>query len=254
MGVSPIKLTGEKITMVFSELFSIRFDHPSFENANEKFIWRELQITPDKETATTMMNYQLLLRWDSNRLVCFMQTSPANPPNKKPRIPFIKLPTGFKLRFLVKGSANFLSHTYIVGAGKSKTYQFTNTINHQIPNNVWLFNAVDFYSTARDYSAGTLVQDSSTYYTTKRDVLAADGISLSNVDYWLPLDAVNNNEPVVNNDDLADNTTVKADEPCLAVIDIVKTGAIDPKYEIFDGTDRLFDPAPSFIIAFKRIK
>jgi hypothetical protein len=49
-------------------------------------------------------------------------------------------------------------------------------------------------------------------------------------------------ETGVNNDDLANTSTVEPDEKCFAVIDIHNTGAINSSYDLFGANNRLLSP------------
>ena len=49
-------------------------------------------------------------------------------------------------------------------------------------------------------------------------------------------------ETGVNNDDLANTSTVEPDENCFAVIDIHNTGAINSSYDLFGANNRLLSP------------
>ena len=54
----------------------------------------------------------------------------------------------------------------------------------------------------------------------------------------------------VNNDDLKNTNTVKPDNPCFAVIDIVSQGAVNSSYEIFTGGPAQQLTSPAYSIQF----
>jgi hypothetical protein len=55
----------------------------------------------------------------------------------------------------------------------------------------------------------------------------------------------------VNNDDLKNTSTVKADKTCFGVIDITNTGAVNSSYEIFDTINNQQLKSPAYNIRFK---
>jgi hypothetical protein len=248
MSVQTIQRVQETVSTIYQELFTIRLVHPGYETTGENFIHQGIRMVPDKETEATFAKYKISYRFYSNTLVGFMECVLVNPPAPEPKVPFRKIPADLKLRFLVTGSRDFATKTFVVAAGKTKTYQFSNTINHAVGGLVLLSAPVESYSPTQDYETGTLVQNGGHLFTTLQNVWAADNVPISNTAFWKPLQAV---EPVVNNADLKDNTTVQASDICFAVIDLFKSGTTNNDYRLFDVNDQLFHPAPQFTIRFK---
>jgi hypothetical protein len=190
------------------------------------------------------MNY----RFYTNTLTCFMQCAMFNPPTPEPKIPSIKIDGDIMLRFLLKSKDDFLGKTYVAAAGSKTVYQFTNKVNNASGGNVFLSAPVESHVNAKDYQAGTVVKDGVNLYASLTSVKAADNIAISNGSYWKQLQAV---EQVVNNADLQDAATVNADDKCFGVIDMFNSGTSNSSYNLFDVSEKLFDPAPVFTIKFE---
>jgi len=222
--------------------------HSGYEGPKESFINKGIRIVPDKDTALFFNNHKIDYRFYTNTLVCFIECVLFNPPAPEPKVPLLTIPADMHIRFLVTSSSDFAADTFVVATGSSKTYQFSNRINHTTGGLVLLTAPVENFSIANDYDMGTLVQDGGHLYTALKTVLAADNIPITNTAFWKKLQAV---EQVVNNADLQSNATVNADTVCFAVIDIYKSGTTNSDYELFDVNDQLFHPAPEFVVQFK---
>lgn len=183
-----------------------------------------------------------------NTLVCFIQCKPFNPPTPEPKIPSVEIDGDIKIRFLIKNSSDFFSKTYIVPAGNKKVYQFSNKIDNTGGGTVFLTGPVENHVIAKDYDGGTVVQEGGSLYSSLKAVVAADNIAISDVAFWKKLQST---EQVVNNADLQDAAAVGADDSCFAVLDMYNTGTVNNSYNLFDASEKLFDPPPSFTIKFE---
>lgn len=248
MSVFTIQRMHETVRTIYQELFSVRFVHSGYENPQEDFINKGIRIVPDKDTTLFFSNYKMEYRFYTNTLVCFIECVLFNPPAPEPKVPLLTIPADMHIRFLVTSSSDFAANTFVVAAGSTNTYQFTNKINHISSGLVLLTAPVENYSISNDYEIGTLVQDGGHLYTAVKTVAAADTIPITNTAFWKQLSAV---EQVVNNADLQSNATVKSDTVCFAVIDIYKSGTTNNDYQLFDINDQLFHPAPEFVVPFK---
>jgi len=248
MSLFEIKQVGETVSTIYRELFTIKFIHAGFENIHENFLSQAISIVPDEQTEKLFIDHKVSYRFYTNTLVGFIECALFNPPALEPKVPFIPIDGDLHLRFLVKSSEDFASKTYVVSAGSKHTYHFTNKINNVGGGFTFLTSPVENHSLAKDYEIGTLVRSGGNLFDCKRTALAADNIAISNTAFWEQLDPV---EQVVNNADLEDNSTVKPDSTCFAVIDIFKDGTVNSSYKIFDIDDQLFNPAPVFTIKFK---
>lgn len=248
MAVFTIQQVHETVQTIYQELFTVKFEHPGFETPNENFISRVINLVPDTATRTLFDQYKIDYRFNTNTLVCFIECTLVNPPNREPKIPFLDVPTAMQMRFLVKAGDDFVGRTYVVATGSTKTYQVSNTIDNTGGGLLFLTAPVESYSAANDYEIGTIVQNGPDLFAALKTVLAADGIPITNTVFWKQLPGISE---VMNNADLKSNATVKADSTCFAVIDIQKTGTTNNSYKIFDAGDELFTPAPVFTIRFK---
>ncbi len=237
----------DTIRTIYRELFTIRFLHKSYENPQENFLNKGLTLSPDGETKDLFKKYRMDYRCFNNRLTCYVQSSLFAPPDAEPLVPFVEMEGDIRIRFLMSNSSDFFDKTYIVAAGVNKTYEFSNRVSNINGGTVFLNAPLENYSAAKDYDAGTIVQDGGILYNTKQAVPAAGGIVLTDPAYW---QSVTPFEPVVNNADLKDAATVDAEEKCLAVIDIYNNGTVDNSYNLFGVSEQLLDPAPVFTIQF----
>jgi len=248
MSVFTIQRVQETVRTIYQELFTIKFIHAGYETSQENFINQGLRIEPDRNTKLVFENYKINYRFYSNTLVCFIQCVLVNPPAPEPKVPFVPIPDNMWIRFLVTSSSDFAAKTFVVAAGSTRTYQFSNKTNHIDGGSALLTTPVEIYSITRDFDTGTLVQDGGHLFTAVKDVSAADVIPISDTGFWEQLQAV---EQVVNNADLQTNAHVEADTVCFAVIDLFKTGTTNDAYKFLDVNDQLFHPAPEFVIRFK---
>jgi hypothetical protein len=248
MSVFTIQRVHETVSTIYQELFVIKFTHPGYENPHEDFINEAIRIVPDKSTEEVFKKYKIDYRFYTNTLVCFIECVLVNSPVREPKVPFVTIPADMQMRFLVTSSSDFAAKTYVVAAGSTHTYQFSNKINHTNGGLVLLTAPVEDYSITRDYEIGTLVQDGGNLFTTLKNVLAANHIPITDTAFWKQLQTV---EQVVNNADLQSNAVVNIDSVCFAVIDMYKTGTTNSDYQLFDSQDQLFHPAPEFAILFK---
>jgi hypothetical protein len=247
MGLFPIIQVGEQVRTTWRELFSIKFLHAGYENPNENFLSRGIQIIPDEATQQLFAAQKMRYRFYTNTLVCFIECVPFNPPAAEPKIPFIPITGDWKIRFLVLSSSAFAANTFVVAAGSKQTYQFTNKTNNQSGGLVFLTAPVENHATSNDYEMGTVVQSSGNLFASLKTVAGADNIAISDTNFWKQLQPL---EQVVNNADLQNNSVVKPATTCFAVIDMYKNGATDNSYRLFDTNDQLFNPAPVFTIKF----
>lgn len=248
MSVFAIQQVHEAVRTIYQELFTIRFVHPWYENPKENFIDKGIHIAPDKNTALLFSNYKMDYRFYTDTLICFIECVFFIPPAQEPKVPFLTIPANLHIRFLVFSSSDFAANTFVVAAGSTKTYQFSNHINHITGGLILLTAPVENYTVTNDYDIGTLVQDGGHLYTALKTVRTADNIAITDTAFWEQLQAV---EQVVNNADLQSKATVVPDTVCFAVIDIYNSGTTNDNYKVFDINDQLFHPAPEFVIQFK---
>ncbi|MDI3319788.1 hypothetical protein [Pinibacter soli] len=238
----------DSVDLVFRPLFSIRFIHSGFQTPKENFFADAIAIVPDDRTKKIFANYKMNYLFYTNTLTCFMQCSMFNPPTPEPKIPSIKIDGDIMLRFLLKSKDDFFGRTYVTAAGGKNVYQFTNKVNNTSGGNVFLSAPVETHVAAKDYNTGTVVQDGGNLYASLVSVKAADNIAISDGSHWKQLQAV---EQVVNNADLQDATAVNAGDKCFGVIDMYNNGTSNNIYNLFDVSEKLFDPAPVFSIKFE---
>jgi hypothetical protein len=136
----------------------------------------------------------------------------------------------------------------VAAAGNKKVYQFSNKINNAAGGNLFLNAPVENHVVAKDYDTGTIVQDGGSLYAALQFVKATDNIAITNGSFWKQLEPL---QQVVNNADLQDATTVNASDKCFAVIDLYNSGTTNSSYNLFDASEKLFKPAPSFTIKFE---
>jgi hypothetical protein len=243
-----MNIKADTIYQIFANLFVLKILHKGYETPDENFLQRGLFIRPDTATQKLFNEYKMSYRFYNNTLVCFIQSSLVNPPAADPKTPLISISENIRIRFLVQTSSDFTSRTYVVSAGSKEVYQFSNQINNADGTNFYLSAPVESFSAAKDYGAGTVVQDGGHLYSALHPILASSGITIGNTTYWKPGPAT---EQAVNNADLKDAATVNPDGSCFAVIDLYNNGTTNNSYKLFDGTGNLFDPAPSFVIRFE---
>lgn len=241
-------IKADTINQIFAHLFVVKIMHKGYETPDENFLQKGIFIQPDKATEQLFREYKMSYRFYNNTLVCFIQSSLVNPPAADPKIPLISISENIHIRFLVKTSSDFTNKTWAVSAGSKQVYQFSNQINNTDGTNLFLNAPVESFSAAKDYGAGTVVQDGGHLYSALQPILASDGIAIGNIAYWKPGVAT---EQAVNNADLKDAALVNPDDSCFAVIDLYNNGTTNNSYKLFDGGGNLFDPAPSFVIRFE---
>jgi hypothetical protein len=235
----------ESTNTIYSELFNVTFVHSGYETPLDKFISRSITVVPDEGTKQLFAEYKMSYRFFNNVLICFVQSSLFAPPAPDPKVPFMQIDNSTKIRFLIKNSGDFFDETFVTAGANKKIYQFSNKIMNASSTDIFLSAPVENYNSANDYSQGTIVQDGVNLFGALKT--AAGGIPLTNTIFWQKLTPV---EQVVNNADLEDAAVVKADEDCLAVIDMFKS-VTTPPYNFFDPGDKLLNPAPSFKIQFQ---
>ncbi|HWK04702.1 MAG TPA: hypothetical protein VNS58_13775 [Puia sp.] len=238
----------ESISTIYRELFTIQLIHSGYETPQEIFLQKGISITPDSATRNLFINYSMNYRYYNNTLLCFIQCVPSTPPAPDPKVPFVAIQGNIRWRFLLHNSSDFFNKTYVTAAGSKKMYQFSNQVNNTNGGNLFLSNPVANYSSFNDYDVGTIVQSGGNLYVSLQPVLAADGIALSNINFWKLLQPV---EQVVSNADLQDTATVQADETCFGVIDMYNSGTTNNSYKLLDTGGKLLKPAPAFTIKFK---
>ena len=105
----------------------------------------------------------------------------------------------------MRTSSDFTGRTWVVPAGSKQVYQFSNQINNTDGTNFYLSAPVESFSSAKDYGAGTVVQDGGHLYSALQPILASSGIAIGNTAYWKPGVAT---EQAVNNADLKDASNI----------------------------------------------
>ena len=243
-----MNIKADTISQIFANLFVVKILHRGYETPDENFLQKGVFIRPDNATQQLFSEYKMSYRFYNNTLVCFIQSSLVNPPAADPKTPLITISGNIHIRFLVRTSSDFTGRTWVVPAGSKQVYQFSNQINNTDGTNFYLSAPVESFSSAKDYGAGTVVQDGGHLYSALQPILASSGIAIGNTAYWKPGVAT---EQAVNNADLKDAAAVNPDDNCFAVIDMYNNGTTNNSYKLFDGTGNLFDPSPSFVIRFE---
>jgi hypothetical protein len=243
-----MNIKADTINQIFAHLFVVKILHKGYETPDENFLQKGLFIRPDTATQQLFHEYKMSYRFYNNTLVCFIQSSLANPPAADPKTPLISIIENIHIRFLVQTSSEFTGKTWVVSAGSKQVYQFSNQINNTDGTNFYLNAPVENFSAAKEYGAGTVVQDGGLLYSALQPIPASSGIAIGNGNFWKAGVAT---EQAVNNADLKDLAAVKPDGDCFAVIDLYNNGTTNNSYKLFDGSGNLFDPAPSFVIRFE---
>jgi hypothetical protein len=226
----------------YSELFKITLLHGAYEMPLDHFLAENLSIVPDESTKQLFTEYKLNYRFFNNTLICFVQSVLFAPP-----APFMTIDGTSKIRFLVKINSDFYLKTFVTAQAQKKIYQFSNKTLNTTATETFLTAPVENFNPANDYSQGTIVSDGTNLFGALQTALAANSIPITNTNFWDNLSPL---EQVVSNADLQDASVVKADEDCLAVIDMYKSVSTPP-YRFFDTSDKILDPVPSFTIKFK---
>lgn len=237
----------ESVDSVYRPLFKVRFAHSGYETPTDNFLSQAVSFTTDEDTDMLFKDHKMSYRFFDNTLVCFIQCTPFNPPSTEPKLPSFTIDGNIRIRFLIKTNSDFFEKTYITSGGKKKKYQFSNKINNTSGPDIFLSAPVENYNAANDYTEGSVVQNAGSLFGAKQVVLAANNIPLTNTDFWgtkTPL------AQVVSNADLQDAAVVNADNPCIGVIDLYNTGTTNGSYNLFDTSEKLFNPAPAFTIQF----
>jgi hypothetical protein len=232
----------------YRQLFNVVFDHSGYQTPMDNFLMKGISIVPDEDTQQLFTSYKMDYRFFNNVLICYMQCGLLSPPTPEPKIPFVTIDGNIKIRFLVRNSGDFFNKTFVVAAGSKKIYQFSNKINNVNLPDVFLTAPVESYAAANDYDQGTIVQNGGNMFTALKTVLAANGIAITDTNFWKQITGV---DQVVNNADLQDAATVDTNEDCFAVIDLYNSGTTNSSYNLFGASKELFVPAPSFKIKFK---
>lgn len=232
--------------LTYKELFTIKLIHGGYEAPAGSDLFNKIKIIPDEETNKLFKGYNIVFRCINDSLVCFIRAEYISPPHKEPKKPFIFFNIDFRIRFLVTAQSEFISNTFVTAAGKEAVYHFTNKIDHVQGSKNLLSKPLEGFVLSKNYDAGTLVSNSGELYTSLQPVKASDIIQLTNAAYWKKVLPV---EPVVNNADLAEVSTLKPEQPCLAVIDIFNSGTANASYNLFGPGQQLLSPVYS--ISFK---
>ncbi len=236
----------DSIRLTYNELFTIKMIHSGYATSIGIDIFNKMKIMPDKETQKLFDRYSISYRCSNDSLVCFIRAEYVSPPAREPKKPFVLFNSDFRIRFLISAQTEFVSNTYITSAGKEATYHFTNKIDHVQSGKNLLSKPLEGFVLSKNYDAGTLVSSGPELFTSLQPVKASDIIQINNTAYWkkiLPM------EPVVNNADLAQVSTLKPEQPCLAVIDIYNSGTANAAYNLFGSGQQLLSPVYS--ISFK---
>jgi hypothetical protein len=238
----------ESVNSIYATLFTVKFIHDGYQTPTENFFSDAISITTDRDTAAILSDYKMNYRFFNNTLICFIRTKYFNPPATDPKVPAFTITGDIKLRFLLKTRDDFFGKTYVAAAGNKKVYQFSNKINNAGGGNLFLTAPVDNYQAPNDYEGGTIVQNGGNLYVALQPVKASDNIAITNTAFWKQLEPL---QQVVNNADLQDATVVKTDDRCFGVIDVYNSGTTNSSYNLFDVSEKLFEPAPSFTIKFE---
>lgn len=238
----------ESVDSIYTTLFTVKFIHTGYQTPTEKFVSDAISITPDQYTEAIFSDYKMDYRFFNDTLICFIRTKFLNPPASDPKIPAFPITGDIKLRFLLNTRDDFFGKTYVAAAGNKKVYQFSNKINNGAGSILFLTAPVENHMVSKDYETGTIVQDAGDLYAAVQFVKAADSIAITNAAFWKKLEPL---QQVVNNADLQDATIVNTDERCFGVIDLYNSGTTNSSYNLFDISEKLFEPAPSFTIKFE---
>lgn len=234
------------VRTIYKELFYIKLVHKAYASANGSSIFSEVNVVPDASTKALFNRYEIDYRCINDTIVCFMRSELITPPNREPKKPFVTLEPEFMIRFLLTASSGFFNSTYIAATGSSVVYHFTNRINNVQVSDRYITRIIENYNAGNSYDAGTVVNNGGEPFATLQPVNAADGISITNADYWkkvLP------SEQAANNADLEITAVVKPGDACFAVIDVFNTGTTNATYNLFGGSQQLL--SPQYIIPFK---
>jgi hypothetical protein len=237
----------ESVNSIYRPLFTVKFIHNGYETPMDKFFSQAVTITTDEDTGNLFKNYKMNYRFFNDTLICFIQCTSFNPPAPEPKLPSVKIDGDIRIRFLIKNNNDFFSKTFATAAGNKKKYQFSNKANNLNGPDIFLSAPVENYSSAKDYTLGSVVQNAGSLFGANKIVLAADSIPLTNADFWAKKTPV---DQVVSNADLQDATLVNVGDPCFGVIDLYNTGTMNSSYNLFDTGEKLFNPAPVFTIKF----
>jgi hypothetical protein len=232
--------------LTYKELFTIKLVHDGYAASTGSELFNKVTIIPDKETQEFFTRYSIAYRCVNDSLLCFIRAEYVSPPAKEPQRPFVLFNSDFRIRFLVTAQLEFINNTFITAAGKEAVYHFTNKVSHVQAGKNLLLKPLENFVLSKSYDAGTLVSNGGDMFTSLQPVKAFDVIPITNGVFWkkvLPI------EPVVNNADLAQVSTLKLSEPCLAVIDIFNSGTTNAAYNLFGSGQQLL--SPQYTISFK---
>jgi hypothetical protein len=232
--------------LTFKELFTIKLVHTGYLTSTGSTIFSKVNIVPDKETEVLFARYSIDYRCANDSLFCFIRAEYVSPPAKEPKKPFVLFNSDFRIRFLITVQSEFINNTCLTAAGKEAVAHFTNKVDHVQSDKNLLSRPLENFVLSKSYDAGTLIGSGGEMFTSLRPVKASDIIPITNGDYWKKILPP---EPVVNNADLDEVSTLKPDQSCLAVIDIFSGGTSNPAYNLFGGGQQLLSPL--FIISFK---
>lgn len=238
----------DSVDSIYTPFFTVHFVHSGYQTPAENFFSQAISINPDIYTSAIFSEYKMDYRFYNDTLICFIRTKFFNPPATDPKVPAFTISGDVKFRFLLKTRNDFFGKTYVAAAGNKKMYQFSNKINNASGGNLFLNAPVENHVVAKDYDTGTIVQEGGSLYAALQFVKATDNIAISNSSFWKQLEPL---QQVVNNADLQDATIVNVSEKCFAVIDLYNSGTTNSSYNLFDASEKLFTPAPSFTIKFE---
>ena len=119
----------DKIVTLYKELFTITFQHTAYEPPHQNFIAESITVRPDKDTKKKLVNYQMGYRFDTDTLVCYVQSKLFAPPAIDPKVPYIPFQGDVQLRFKIQVRSEFLEVTDVKAAGSAQVYYFSNR-NH----------------------------------------------------------------------------------------------------------------------------
>ncbi len=119
----------DSIQTIYKELFTIKFFHDNYGSSHHNSLSDDIRILPDEQTKKLFTNFIMDCRLLDNAFVCFIRCILFNPPNKEPKIPFVKFPDNQRYRFLLQAGSNFFKTTIIDIVGSKQVYQFSNRKN-----------------------------------------------------------------------------------------------------------------------------
>jgi hypothetical protein len=236
---------GDIIRTIYKELFIVQLEHAAFASSLGSRVFEELSIRPDETTTLLFERYNMSYKCIGNQLICFIRSTRVSSLAKEPQIPFVGIVEPLQLRFYITASQRFINSSYVINAGTSYVYEFTNKVNNEQSGKAYLTKSIDNYSLSKSYDYGTLVLNGGDLYTALKPVNASGLIPISNTSYWKNLAAP---APVVNDADLTSATSLASSEPIFGVIEIFSDG-IPENYRLLNDSNELLSPV--YHIKFK---